>query len=162
MHSHCVENRQDPCTSAKSGGPRQPDIPRKERPPRLGHKRNCQFQIPTQLAKFSSRTPTHHNTTTAPMPLHLGSNTDCCASAIALLDCGPRRGLTVAAASGIFMGKNHPPALVPGSKCPLPIEDPSIARAARCPERPVRSRGSRISKGVWGPCTALTQVQHVE
>lgn len=111
---------------------------------------SAQLPIPTQLAKFSSRIPTPHNTTTAPIPLHLGSNnTDCCASAIALWTVvHGGGGLTVAAASGIFMGKDHPPTLVLGSsKCPLPIGDPSIARPARCPERPVRSRGSRTAGG---------------
>lgn len=152
MLSHSVENRRDPSTSAKSGGPRQPDIPRKERPLRPGHKRNCQFQLSSQ-----SFIPGFLLTMIRPQPQFLSILAPIRTVVHLQLRSGLRskEGLDRCRREWNRQRKNHPPALVPGSKCPLPIGDPSIARPARCPERPVRSR-----RGGWGPCTAPTPVQH--
>lgn len=127
LRSHSAEY---PVYKRKVGGPRQPDIPRKERPCRLGHRRN--LPTPTQLARFYSMISTHHNTTTAPIPLHLGSQHGLLCICNWALDRGPGRGLSVAVKSGISK-QRITPCPGPWQQCPLPIGDPSIARPAWSP-----------------------------
>lgn len=123
---------------------------------------SAQLPIPTQLAKFSSRIPTPHNTTTAPIPLHLGSNnTDCCASAIALWTVVHGGGLDRCSREWNLHGKGLPP-------CPGPWQQQVSTSHRRsfdrppCPVPRASSEISGISNSGWGPCTAPTQVQHVE
>jgi hypothetical protein len=146
--SHSVENRQDPCAKRNVGWAATIRYPEKRATSSACS--SAQLPAPTQLAKYYSGISTHHYTTTAPIPPRLGSDTDCCASAIALWT--EVQGGAWPLQSRVESRSKESP--LPWSLAAVSHFPSEILRSLALPgahERPVRSRGSEKAGGGRAP-----------